>query len=139
MIVKFGASVTANVTVNKERPVNLDLTAMRWPITAFTSMPHRISGLLLFIAVGFLIWALGASLESQESFDSLKECLSGFFSKLIIWAILSALIFHFFAGIKHLLMDIGIGETLEGAHLGSKLVLAVSGVFILLAGVWVWA
>lgn len=134
----FGATVTVNLTVNKERPVNLDLTAMRWPITAFTSMPHRIAGLLLFIATGFLIWALGASLESQESFDSLKECLSGFFPKLIIWAILSALIFHFFAGIKHLLMDMGIGETLEGGRRGAQIVLVVSGVCIVLAGVWVW-
>lgn len=102
-------------------------------------MPHRVSGLFLYIAVGFLIWALGASLESKESFESLKECLSGFFPKLIIWAILSALCFHFVAGIKHLLMDMGIGETLEGAQLGAKIVLALAGVLIVLSGVWVWA
>ncbi|MCG8671009.1 MAG: succinate dehydrogenase, cytochrome b556 subunit [Pseudomonadales bacterium] len=124
--------------MNKERPVNLDLTAMRWPITAFASMPHRVSGLFLFIGTGFLIWALGASLESKESFDSLKECLSGVVPKLIIWALLSALSFHFVAGIKHLLMDIGVGETLEGAQMGAKIVLALAGVLIVLSGVWVW-
>lgn len=111
---------------------------MRWPITAFASIPHRVSGLFLYVGAALLIWALGASLESQESFDSLKECLSGFFPKLIIWAILSALCFHFVAGIKHLLMDIGIGESLEGGQQGARIVLAISAVLIVLSGVWVW-
>lgn len=126
------------VTVNKERPVNLDLGAFRWPITAIASILHRVSGIALFVGVGFLIWGLGASLESQESFESLKECLSGVVAKLIIWAILAGLIYHFVAGCKHLLMDIGIGETLEGGQLAAKIVLAVSVVLIVLAGVWVW-
>ena len=127
-----------NITVNKERPVNLDLGAFRWPITAIASILHRVSGIALFVGVGFLIWGLGASLESQESFESLKECLSGFMPKLIIWLIMAGLIYHLIAGVKHLLMDIGIGETLEGAQLGAKIVLGASVVLILLAGVWIW-
>lgn len=138
MSVKLGAIVTVNITVNKERPVNLDLGAFRWPITAIASILHRVSGIALFVGVGFLIWGLGASLESQESFESLKECLSGFMPKLIIWLIMAGLIYHLIAGVKHLLMDIGIGETLEGAQLGAKIVLGASVVLILLAGVWIW-
>ena len=133
-----GAIVTVNVTVNKERPVNLDLGAFRWPVTAIASILHRISGILLFVGVGFLIWGLGASLESQESFESVKECLSGVLPKLILWGILAGLIYHFIAGCKHLLMDIGIGETLEGGRLGARIVLGLSVVLIVLAGVWIW-
>lgn len=127
-----------NVTVNKERPVNLDLGAFRWPVTAIASILHRISGVALFVGVAFLIWGLGASLESQESFDSVKECVSGFLPKLILWAIVSGLIYHIVAGSKHLLMDIGIGETLEGGQRGAKVVLGLSVVLIVLAGVWIW-
>ena len=127
-----------NVTVNKERPVNLDLGAFRWPVTAIASILHRISGVALFVGVAFLIWGLGASLESQESFDSVKECVSGFLPKLILWAIVSGLIYHVVAGSKHLLMDIGIGETLEGGQRGAKVVLGLSVVLIVLAGVWIW-
>ena len=127
-----------NDTVNKERPVNLDLGAFRWPITAIASILHRISGVALFVGVGFLIWSLGASLEGPESFESLKECLSGVVPKLILWAIVAGLIYHLIAGCKHLLMDIGIGETLEGGRLGAKIVLVLSVVLILLAGVWIW-
>jgi succinate dehydrogenase / fumarate reductase cytochrome b subunit len=127
-----------NVTVNKERPVNLDLGAFRWPVTAIASILHRISGVALFVGVAFLIWGLGASLESQESFESVKECVSGFLPKLILWAIVSGLIYHLIAGCKHLLMDIGVGETLEGGQLGAKIVLGLSVVLIVLAGVWIW-
>ncbi|MGE7959832.1 succinate dehydrogenase, cytochrome b556 subunit, partial [Pseudomonas sp. NPDC089530] len=58
--------------------------------------------------------------------------------KLVIWGILSALLYHLVAGVRHLIMDMGIGETLEGGKLGSKIVIAVSVVVIVLAGVWIW-
>ncbi|MCF7982485.1 MAG: succinate dehydrogenase, cytochrome b556 subunit, partial [Pseudomonadales bacterium] len=58
--------------------------------------------------------------------------------KLIIWVVLSALIYHLVAGIKHLLMDFGIGETLKGGQVGAKLTLAISAALILLAGVAIW-
>jgi len=48
------------------------------------------------------------------------------------------LIFHIAAGCKHLLMDMGIGETLEGGQLGAKIVLGLSVVLIIAAGVWIW-
>ena len=78
------------------------------------------------------------SLESEESFNSLKECLSGFIPKLIIWAILAGFIYHFVAGVRHLLMDLGYFETLQGAKTLATVVFVVSAALILLAGVWVW-
>jgi succinate dehydrogenase / fumarate reductase cytochrome b subunit len=124
--------------VQDKRPVNLDLSTIRLPITAYSSILHRISGILIFGGVAVLLWALQQSLAGEESFNQLKECLSGAFAKLVIWAILSGVIYHFLAGIKHLIMDMGIGETLEGGKKLSLAVLALSAVGILLAGVWIW-
>ena len=59
-------------------------------------------------------------------------------AKLVIWGLLSALLYHLVAGLRHLIMDMGVGETLEGGKLGSQIVLAVSAVIIVLAGVWIW-
>jgi succinate dehydrogenase / fumarate reductase cytochrome b subunit len=56
----------------------------------------------------------------------------------VIWAVVSGLIYHSMAGIKHLIMDVGIGETMEGGVLGSRIVIASSVVLILLAGIWIW-
>ena len=120
------------------RPVNLDLTQFSFPLPAITSILHRITGVILLFGVGFLLWGLDQSLESAQSFAALKSLMDGFFPKLILWGILSALFYHLVAGCKHLLMDMGIGETLEGGQAGAKVVLAVSVVLILAAGVWVW-
>ncbi len=124
--------------VNRKRPVNLDLTQFHFPLPAITSIIHRISGVILFIAMAFLLYGLDASLASEESFNDLVALLDGFLPTLILWGILAALLYHLVAGIKHLCMDAGIGETLEGGVKGSKIVIVVSVVLILIAGVWVW-
>ena len=120
------------------RPVNLDIGTMRLPITAWVSIAHRASGVFLFAGMAVLIWALDASLASPESFASLQECLGSPLVKLVVWAVVAGLIYHGAAGVKHLIMDFGIGETMEGGILGARIVIAVSVVLILLAGVWIW-
>ena len=59
-------------------------------------------------------------------------------AKFVAWGLLSALLYHMVAGVRHLIMDMGIGETLEGGKLGSKIVIVISVVMIVLAGVWIW-
>ncbi|MCP8467138.1 succinate dehydrogenase, cytochrome b556 subunit [Pseudomonas sp. ZM23] len=124
--------------VNSKRPVNLDLRTIQLPITAYTSILHRISGVILFVGIAVLLFALDRSLASEESFEQVKACLANPLVKLVIWGLLSALLYHLVAGIRHLIMDAGIGETLEGGKRGSKIVIAVAVVLIVLAGVWVW-
>lgn len=121
-----------------KRPVNLDIGTMRLPLTAWTSIAHRASGVFLFAGMAVLIWVLDASLASPESFAALQDCLASPLAKLVIWAVIAGLIYHSVAGVKHLIMDLGVGETMEGGTLGAKAVLAVSAVLILLAGVWIW-
>lgn len=124
--------------VKSQRPVNLDITTIKFPLPALASITHRIAGIAIFIGMAFLIWGLGASLESEESFNALKECLGGFIPKLILWLILAGFIYHFVAGVRHLLMDLGYFETLEGAKVMAISVMVISAVLIVLAGVWVW-
>ena len=111
---------------------------MRLPITAWASITHRATGVFLFAGVAALLWGLDASLDSEESFEALKQSLTHPLAKLIAWAVLSGLIYHSLAGVKHLVMDFGIGETMEGGVIGAKIVIAVSVILIVLAGVWIW-
>ena len=111
---------------------------MRLPITAWTSIAHRASGVFLFAGMAFLIWALDASLASPESFAELQDCLASPLAKLAIWAVVAGLIYHSVAGVRHLIMDLGVGETIEGGTRGAKIVVVLSIVLILLAGVWIW-
>jgi succinate dehydrogenase / fumarate reductase cytochrome b subunit len=124
--------------VKDKRPVNLDIGTMRLPITAWTSITHRATGVFIFAGMAVLLWALDASLKSPESFADLQACLANPLMKLVIWAVVAGLIFHSVAGVKHLVMDMGIGESFEGGSRGARIVIIVSAVLILLAGVWIW-
>ena len=78
------------------------------------------------------------SLASQDSFNTLKVVLTHPLSKLVLWGCLAALAYHMIAGVRHLFMDFGIGETLRGGVLGAQIVLAVAGISIIIAGAWLW-
>ena len=124
--------------VKDSRPVNLDIGTMRLPITAWASITHRASGVFLFVAVAILIWMLDASLRSPESFAALQETLTSVPVKLVLWAILAGVAYHTVAGIKHLIMDFGLGESMEGGILGARIVIISSVVLTLLGGIWIW-
>jgi succinate dehydrogenase / fumarate reductase cytochrome b subunit len=125
---------------HNSRPINVgigDLASFKWPITALSSITHRVAGVVLFIGVAFMLYALDLSLSSEEGFISLKEMMVSPVGKIITWGLLSALAYHFVAGIKHLLMDMGFGETLEGAQFAAKVTLFFSAALVVLAAIWV--
>lgn len=124
--------------MNDKRPVNLDLSTIKFPVTAIASITHRVTGVAIFLALPILLWMLDRSLASPESFADLKELMTSLLVKLVVWAILSVLLYHLVAGIRHLIMDTGVGETLEGGRRGAKLVFIISAVLILLVGGWIW-
>jgi succinate dehydrogenase / fumarate reductase cytochrome b subunit len=134
----LGALHCEKKAVKRQRPVNLDLRTIKLPITGVTSFLQHVSGIILFLGLGFMLYALGKSLGSEEGFVEVKACLTSPLAKFVAWGLLSALLYHMVAGVRHLIMDMGIGETLEGGKLGSKIIIAVSAVLIVLAGVWIW-
>ncbi len=125
-------------SVNNKRPVNLDLGTISLPITAYTSILHRISGVALFVGVGILMWLLDVSLTGEDGFNQVKAIFDSFICKVIIWGVLIALIYHSAAGVKHLIMDVGIGETMEGGVRGSRIVIAVTIILSVLVGAAIW-
>ena len=119
--------------VKKQRPVNLDLQTIRFPITAIASILHRVSGVITFVAVGILLWLLGTSFLTAASI------MDSFFVKFIMWGILTALAYHVVVGIRHLMMDFGyLDETLEAGKRSAKISFVITVVLSLLAGVLVW-
>lgn len=122
-----------------KRPVNLDLTKMKFPLTAITSILHRISGVLLFIFMPIVLWALATSLSSEQGFAYLHRAMEQcFFFQLMVWAMVSCLFYHLVAGIRHLIMDLGFGETPCTAKITAIIMLLVFVVLAVLVGVWVW-
>lgn len=124
--------------MNKKRPVNLDISTIKLPITAYVSILHRVSGVFLFAGVAVLLWMLDVSLGSQEGFNSIRDLAASPVCQVILWVVLAALAYHTCMGIRHLIMDFGVGESLKGGKTGAWTALVVAILLIVLAGVWVW-
>lgn len=120
------------------RPINLNLFTIHFPIPAIVSILHRITGVILFLLVPFLLWGLYLSLNSPQDYDKVHDFLTTPFIKFIIWLVLAAFLYHLIAGIRHLLMDMGIGEELKTGRAGAQLTLVISLILIILAGIWLW-
>lgn len=121
-----------------KRPVNLNLLQIQFPAPAIVSILHRASGVVLFLMLPLLLWLLSGSLASSDSFDALHESLTHPIPAFFVWVLFSALFYHLVAGVRHLLMDIGIGESLKGGRLSAFIVFIVSALGIILLGVWLW-
>ena len=120
------------------RPVNLDISTMCLPITAWSSISHRISGVLIIPMLSFFLWALQVSLESEASFEALKIYLQAPIIKSGIWLMLTVYTYHLLAGVKHLIMDLGFGESFEAGVIGAKILFSCTGVCFGLIGFWLW-
>lgn len=105
---------------------------------AIVSIMHRISGVVLFLLLPFALYCLQASLFSIQSFGLFQQHLQSPFIKILVWGFLSALFFHFVAGVRHLLMDCGVAEGLASARMTALIVIGLEVVVIVMLGVWIW-
>lgn len=121
-----------------QRPVNLDITAISLPTPAKASILHRISGIVLLPGGAFLLWLLDLSLRSEQGFAQARIVLDVWFWKLFLSATLVALIYHFCAGVRHLCMDLGWGESLEAGQRSAWLVFVFTILLSLFAGWRLW-
>jgi len=115
------------------RPRFLQLLQIRQPITAIVSITHRISGVLLFLALPFAVALLHLSLRSEGDFLRVQAWLAAWPVRLIGIVLLWAILHHFLAGIRFLLLDLDIGLPLKVARATAwGVLLAVGLLFVLL-------
>jgi succinate dehydrogenase / fumarate reductase cytochrome b subunit len=107
----------ADTAQQSTRPVyrNIHVTqivAYRLPAAGIVSILHRVSGLLMFVLLPFVIWLFDVSLTSEISFERFTSAfaaglgwLPGWFVKLVALALIWAYLHHSIAGVRHLWMD----------------------------------
>ncbi len=124
--------------MKKQRPVNLQLNTISFPPAAITSILHRITGVALFFALMFLIWAWAVSVSSVEGFDFVKQQMDGPLGKFVAIGSISALIYHILGGVRHMIMDLGHWEELESGNLSAKAIIALWIILTIVVGVALW-
>ena len=129
--------------MKQQGPRNIGIATLlkyRLPLPGVASILHRLSGVILFLLIPFILWILHLSLASQVQFLMVKDYLASPIVAFLMWLTLSALFYHLIAGIKHLLMDIGYFEEKGSAKLASILVLLFGILGVIGIGVWIlWA
>ena len=126
------------MAMTQDRPVNLDLKTIRFPIMAISSIIHRVTGVIMFLGAFVVMALLGMSLQGEQGFQAALDAKSNPLVAFCLWGFVSVLGYHFIAGIKHLAMDLGHFETLESAPAAARFTLIAGAVVVVLSGVWVW-
>jgi len=119
--------------MKQSRPIYLDLLHIRQPLPAIISLLHRLSGVLLFLLIPVLLTFLQSSLASAERFNALQHSDG---VKLALIVLLATYIYHFYGGLRFLLLDLHWGTSLKSARASAWMV--VVAVLLSIGMLWVW-
>jgi succinate dehydrogenase / fumarate reductase cytochrome b subunit len=126
--------------MSDNRPVNLDLGTVSFPITAIASILHRVCAVISWVGLGFLLCALCYALGSREDYNVLATALdNNFLVQFVAWGLLSAFSYYCAGTIKHLIQDFGFCEEFSGGKAISWAAIIAGVILSVLAGVLVWA
>jgi succinate dehydrogenase / fumarate reductase, cytochrome b subunit len=99
----------------KQRPGTMrliDATQYRLPPAGWVSILHRVSGIIMFVLLPFIIWLLDNSLNSDVTYQYIADVfvgglgvVPGWFFKLVVLSLIWSYLHHFIAGVRHLWMD----------------------------------
>lgn len=124
--------------MQKNRPKNLNLMSIRLPINALVSILHRVSGALMFLVLPLLLLSLQLSLKSADTYQHLANLLHSPFIKLMLIGLAWAFFHHFFAGLRHLAMDVHWMTSLQKARFSGRVVLWLGAIAVLIFTVAIW-
>lgn len=107
----------------------IEATQYRLPPAGVVSILHRVSGIVMFILMPFIIWMFDKSISSELSFAKFTGAFNqglgvapGWFVKLVVLALIWAYLHHFIAGLRHLWMDVSHAAVTKEAGKTSALV-----------------
>jgi succinate dehydrogenase / fumarate reductase cytochrome b subunit len=105
----------------------------RLPLAGIVSILHRISGVLMFFLMPFIIWMFDTSISTEISYDRFTNAfvagigfVPGWFIKLLGLGLIWAYLHHFIAGVRHLWMDLTHSVSYEQGRSSAILTLALS-------------
>lgn len=117
---------------NKQRPRFINLLKIRMPVTAVASILHRITGLMLVLMLPIIIYGLGLSLQGKEGFNQVILILKSPAGQFLFFLIIASTFYHLLAGLRFLLIDLDIGQSLTSARRSAQMVILTTIVVMVL-------
>ena len=124
---------------NKKRPVYLNLFKIRLPVGGILSILHRATGALLVLLLPFALYILDRSLQDPAAFAEISARATSLEGRIVLLIAVWAFAQHFMSGMRHLLLDVGIGDSKSTARLNAWLAFAAVGAIVVLTGVCLWS
>ncbi|AKC60491.1 succinate dehydrogenase, cytochrome b556 subunit [Blochmannia endosymbiont of Camponotus (Colobopsis) obliquus] len=125
--------------MKEQRPINLNLRTIHFPLTAVVSILHRISGVVIFIGISVLLWMFDLSISSPEGFDKAVFMMNKNIFKIIIWGVGSSFIYHIISGMRHILIDCALLQTtITIGRISAYIVCLLTIVLSIFIGVIIW-
>ena len=118
------------------RPRFLNLFQIRFPVGAIVSIGHRVAGVILLSILPLSVIALEYSLGSAAAFERLRDTLSAYWLSPLLFVVAWSSTHHVLGGLRHMLMDIGIGYRLDHSRASARAVIA--GGLMVACGALVW-
>ncbi len=130
--------------MTRQRPGTMrliDAVKYRLPVAGVVSILHRVSGLLMFALLPFIIWLFDNSLSSEISYDTFTSAFvagigvaPAWFVKLVVLALIWAFLHHAIAGVRHVWMDMTHSVTKEQGRSSAVVTLVSSVALTVLLG-----
>ena len=92
-----------------QRPVFLELWRIKLPVPGILSILHRVSGVWMVLALPFAAILFHRALSGPEGFAAVAATLDNWLVRLILLALAWGVLHHLFAGIRYLMLDLGLG------------------------------
>lgn len=121
-----------------QRPVFLNLLQIRLPRGGLLSIVHRVTGVLLVLAIPPFIYLLQLLNGGAEGFSQALSLLHSTPGKIFVSLTVWILIQHSLSGIRHLMMDLGYSYDKDIARFTANTAFVLSFLLIVLTGVWIW-
>jgi len=119
----------------------IEATQYKLPPAAWVSILHRVSGIVMFLLLPFIIWMFDTSLTSEITYSQFTAVFMGgvgfipaWLIKIVTLGLIWAYLHHFIAGLRHLWMDATHAVTKEFGRISALVTLGVSIVLTLLLG-----
>jgi succinate dehydrogenase / fumarate reductase, cytochrome b subunit len=119
----------------------VDAVKYRLPLAGVVSILHRVSGVVMFLLLPFIIWLFDVSVSSEISYERFTAAftagigwLPGWFMKLVALALIWSYLHHFIAGVRHLWMDATHSVSKQQGHHSAVVTLAASVLLTVVLG-----